>query len=458
MTESTVVRTEGQRLLKENNIALEAVLSDAYFIKLGSQNVLKELLINDNDARLERFETPLTKTQRGEEMILGRLSGCLRLLSQLRALVYSVSAESADEVQHVERILALIQDLHVDMNEIIQILPEASGEGANVEMKGEYIDSKESYRNKQQQGTFRDQLIRDQQELHRRLQNSLNNINRNEVNVMLSKEVEMNQVLCQNLEDKDLFINDLVAVVSEGISKTNAALAQLAKIADSEDAFELIGCVLSEVDSLKSQVQGKTVLYKTEETARSLNRNREDLPKYSSRDEAESNRYQTKADDVQARGLKDLEGQISELKELLEQADKENKSLKDRIAEGFEQRSVESFGNNNADYALRRVEDLESENTELREHRRSTDLALKKAYEQISKLKITYFSEVNVLKEEIKVFSSEKQQMAYEIEKRDQELDKLNQLIDSLQNFSNKQLETVKDREQKLNGIAEQKK
>ena len=194
VTESTVVRTEGQRLLKENNIALEAVLSDAYFIKLGSQNVLKGLLINDRDEpKLERFETPQTKLRRGEEMILSRLSESLGILSQLRALVYSVSAESADEVQHIERILALVQDLHVDMNEIIHMLPEAASEGVNVEMKGEYIDTKETYSTKQQQGTFRDQLIRDQQELHRRLQNSINNINRDEQNVTPPKEVEVNQ-------------------------------------------------------------------------------------------------------------------------------------------------------------------------------------------------------------------------------------------------------------------------
>ena len=256
-----------------------------------------------------------------------------------------------------------------------------------------------------------------------------------------------------------MFISDLLTVVNEGITKTNAALTHLSKLADSEDAFELIGCVLSEVDALKSQVQGKTVLYKTEETARSLNRNKEDFPKYSSQDEIESNRYQTKMDDVQAKRLQNLEELVSELKELLGEADRENRTLKDKLAEGFiEQRSAASFGVNNTDYAERAVEDLESENKELREHRRSTDTALKKAYEQISKMKITYFSEVNVLKEEIKVFSNERQQMAYEIERRDQELDQLNQVLDSLKNFSNKQLETAKDREQKLNSIVEQRK
>lgn len=152
--------------------------------------------------------------------------------------------------------------------------------------------------------------------------------------------------------------------------------------------------------------------------------------------------------------LEQLKGINEDMQRALEKSKNENKSLSQQLQqlnEAFEkkQKEVESM--------KRRFEELERENEELKDYKASTEVLFKKTNEQVDQLKISYFSDVNNLKEENNALQAQKRQFAGDIERKNQEVIKLNQMLDSLQDFSNKQLETLKDREDKMNLLATQK-
>ena len=129
----------------------------------------------------------------------------------------------------------------------------------------------------------------------------------------------------------------------------------------------------------------------------------------------------------------------------------DNRELEQEVKESFDirQREVEPY--------KRKTDVLQRENEELREHRELTEALLRKTNEQVDHLKLTYFTDINKLTEENKITTTQKRQISADLDRRTQEVAKLNQMLDSLQDFSNKQLETIKEREEKVTLLITQK-
>ena len=157
----------------------------------------------------------------------------------------------------------------------------------------------------------------------------------------------------------------------------------------------------------------------------------------------------------------DLEG----LKAAMHQVEAENRELRSNVDRAQEE--LKSVGRQ-AVYDLdardrdihglkRRIEELDIENRDLREYKVNTETALKKASNQVNHLKLEYFSSINGLKEENVRLEEARHELIAEIEKKVDENMKLNQLIDNLQTLSNRQIDGMRDKEEKLAQLSHSK-
>ena len=151
------------------------------------------------------------------------------------------------------------------------------------------------------------------------------------------------------------------------------------------------------------------------------------------------------------REIMDVRCVNEELERRLEKVGNDNRELELEVKENFDirQREVEPY--------KRKTDILQRENEELKEHRELTEALIKKTNEQVDHLKLSYFTDINKLTEENKATATQKRQISSDLDRRVQEVAKLNQMLDSLQDFSNKQLETIKEREEKVTLLITQK-
>lgn len=157
--------------------------------------------------------------------------------------------------------------------------------------------------------------------------------------------------------------------------------------------------------------------------------------------------------------------QAEMLKESTEILEKRNEELKDALdIKEDECMNLARDATRDHEIKMREIEELrrslerlDRENQELRNYKVTTESVLKRASDQVGHLKLGYFSEVNMLKEENENLEKQRQDIIYELERKGEENAKLNQLIDTLQKFSNKQLETLREKEEKVLLLANQK-
>lgn len=142
---------------------------------------------------------------------------------------------------------------------------------------------------------------------------------------------------------------------------------------------------------------------------------------------------------------------FEDLENGFEKARNENRHLLEETNEGLEKKQRE------IDSLRRKINDLERENEDLAQHRIASEAKLKESVQHADHLKLNYFNDITAVKEENRSLSSQKRQYNLDLEKKNQEIAKLNQMMDSLQEFSNKQLETIREREEKIHVLSTQK-
>ena len=142
---------------------------------------------------------------------------------------------------------------------------------------------------------------------------------------------------------------------------------------------------------------------------------------------------------------------FEDLENGFEKARNENRHLLEQTNEGLEKKQRE------IDLLRRKINELERENEDLAQHRIASEAKLKESTQHVDHLKLNYFNDITAVKEENRNLASQKRQYNLDLEKKNQEIAKLNQMMDSLQDFSNKQLETIREREEKIHVLSAQK-
>lgn len=509
-----VPTNETQRFVKTNNQTLREITNDIEFIRTSCNALVSHLGDPLSKQFAQEHTNLLSRLAQAEEKLFENISNALHHLSQVTSLVQELPSNVSGPTI-VSQLLNQLQTLHTSLTRAIQEYPEFAQQDytSGKRETGRLSD------NSRNVSFFKDRLIRDQTDIQEKLKNAvllLEKKHASETMSQLEKEIERNQELQEKIEAKNLIIHRLHLIFNEGIERANSSLDQLIKLADSTDAHRLVSYVVNEINMMRNKFKetigmNKDTTLELKSVLRTLGHeidNQKDNWERTLRglkDVSENKADQLLREidierDAHRRELSNLNQIIEEKDRQLYQKDERYEELlarfksvekdcldlvgqverfKEKIAQDERIRNELEFNLNKLkdenhslvqqlnELSQTRIQDIEflesqidhfkNENTELRDIKDRTENALRRTNENIDRMKLEYFSEINALKEHNAHLVSRNQHLTSEVEKKNAEISKLNQMLDSLQNFSNRQLETIKIKDEKLGEMVDKK-
>jgi len=507
--------SEAQRILKSNTNTIKSVNHELKDIKKDVMTLINKLS-NTRARQSPRQSLDLDvalreKLVNAEEVLMQNLSQTLQSLSRLTTSLHELGAESKEkgDTFKMASVFDLIQIIHSQLENTIQDYPE-------FKLNIKNLQNEDFYRAEQGgvSDTLRKRFAVDRHELTHKLRDTLQKFEAGLVNDALSKlstEIEKNQHLQDVLESKRMLIHRLSLIFTDGVDKCEGSIRQLLELADSEDAQQLLSGVIQDVVFLRRSygdmmAQGRSPIKRAIKIDdENLNMSSHRLPKRrglsgtwkDEREISESSEMRKKgsiehrrvaeadeplkrmAERTRERDQEQLQQKVRELElekeELVANLDRlrqdidrhiiENEGLKEQVRRAEDEcrklvretsRDLE-IRDREIDTIRGRLEALDRENRELLDYKAATEKVLKNASEHVGHLKLGYYSDVNVLKEENMRLETKRQEILAELDRKVEENAKLNQLIDTLQKFSNKQMESLREKEEKLALVSNQK-
>ena len=509
--------SEAQRTLKSNTNTIKSVNHELKDLKKDVMTLINKLSSSSRVRQSPRQGLDLDVALRekivgAEEILMQNLQQTLQSLSRLTTSLHDLGAESKErDTFKMASVFDLIQIIHSQLETTIQEYPEFKFNMKNPQ-------NEDFYRTAEPGGvsdTLRKRFAVDRHELTHKLRDTLQKFEAGLVNDALNKlsvEIEKNQHLQDILESKRMLVHRLSLIFTDGVDKCEGSIRQLLELADSEDAQKLLSGIVQDVVFLRRSygdmmAQGRSPIKRAIKIDdENLNLSSHRLPKRrglsgSWRDEREVSesveirkkgaiehrRVSEAADEplkrmaerTRERDQEQLQQKVRELElekeELVVNLDRlrqdidrhiiDNEALKEQVRRAEDEcrklvrettRDLE-IRDREIDTIRGRLEVLDRENRDLLDYKAATEKVLKNASEHVGHLKLGYYSDVNVLKEENMRLETRRQEILAELDKKVEENTKLNQLIDTLQKFSNKQMESLREKEEKLGLVSNQK-
>ena len=166
-----------------------------------------------------------------------------------------------------------------------------------------------------------------------------------------------------------------------------------------------------------------------------------------------------KADELEEThgGRKDLERMKDELEfknSQLQEINHRNNILQERNSDlKKEVQETKASKNQQIETLESKFKALQYDHQILADNKTKSDLLMRKTSEQIDHIKLSYLSEVSMLKEENNRLNDLKIQLIADVDKKKNDMMKFSDMMDELQEFSNKQLETLRAKEEKINAL-----
>jgi len=433
----------------------EKLLKDQSEISSKLKSALQSFEKKQNDEAMTQLAKEIEKNQElqlkieAKNLIVYRLNliyteGIERSTTYLQQLVRLADSEDAQRL--LSFVLNEIANIKLRFKDIV-----GNSKEANLEVDRELRAIEQEYNSQREvwekqikellEANERklEQYIREieaERDAHRKTQEQLLESSRR---AKISEEyTRENQMLSQKLAEKERILVEKDRAIAEKDRMLEEKSEEIDRMAQKLRRVE------NEVDQLTNEIQrGKDRLNTSyrdqEELSKEVQRLTDKL--------AAANRENTEiAHELQR--IKEKIGVSSrdqdELRQTVERLKRENHNLVQELND------IVLNKGKDIEHLQRQLEQAKQEVQELKGYKDKTDSVLKRNHDQIESMKQSYFSELNLLKDENRVLKDERQRILADLDKKHFEVNKLNQMLDQLQNFSNKQLDALKQKEEQL--------
>jgi len=461
----------------------DMLVKDQSELKTKLKSTLQNLEVNQTNEVYSKLYQEIEKNQelqeqiKAKDLVIKRLNlifseGIERSIRSIEQLVKLADSDEAqgllefvlDEVGTIKKKLKEIVDINKGpgfrLEESIQRIHDEYESQKNILQKT-LLDLEETNERKIRQFIREIEGERDAHERTReKLQNTLHDMTIKEKSYKMSEEFRIEiQILNEKLKEKEIMLESRDKEY-ESLRREQRTLERergniLDQVEQLKSEMSLVGHERGKLreDLLKSGGEKEEIRRSLEEIIREVEVLRKATSQKNNEIEELRKELRVKSDENEGlrRELGRFKNELEGLERVLEELKNENRNLVQKLNDATERRQKE------IEPLRRNIALLERENEELKEYRGSTEAILKKTNEQVDHLKLSYFTDITSLKEENKALTTQKRQWNNDIEKKSQEIAKLNQMLDSLQDFSNKQIENIKEKDDKIALLANQR-